>query len=117
PPPGPPTATATTRPRDRLGTRRGPPAELTLDGALATPVAGLDSGVRNITSMLNITRTWNAVAAAWGMRRGVALAKDYATRRVQFGACLAAKPLHVDTLDGMEAEQAGAFLLAFRAVD
>ena len=67
--------------------------------------------------MLNITRTWNAICAVGGMRRGLALARDYATRRVAFGAPLSDKPLHVDTLAALEAEYEGAFLLAFRAVE
>jgi hypothetical protein len=67
--------------------------------------------------MLNITRTWNAVAASWMTRRAMALAKDYATRRVQFGAHLNDKPLHVDTLAGMQAESDALFLLAFLAVE
>ena len=103
--------------KDKLGTRKVPTAELTLEGTPATPVAGLTDGVRNISSMLNITRTWNAVGAVSGLRRGLALAKDYARRRVQFGAPLSEKPLHVDTLAGMEAEFEGAFLLTFRAVE
>ena len=72
--------------KDKLGTRKVPTAELTLDGAPAIPVRGLDSGVRNMVPMLNVTRTWNAVAAAWGMRRAVALARDYAARRTRGGA-------------------------------
>ncbi|HZS40933.1 MAG TPA: acyl-CoA dehydrogenase family protein [Polyangia bacterium] len=103
--------------KDKLGTRKVPTAELSLDGARAVPVAGLSDGIRNISSMLNITRTWNAVMAASGMRRGIALARDYATRRRAFGARLADKPLHADTLAGMQAEFEGAFLLAFRAVE
>jgi hypothetical protein len=63
--------------------------------------------------MLNITRTWNAVTACAGMRRGIALARDYARRRVAFGAALSEKPLHVDTLAGLQAEFEGAFHLAF----
>jgi hypothetical protein len=55
--------------------------------------------------------------SACGMRRAVALAKDYATRRVAFGAKLSDKPLHIDTLAGIQAEFEGAFLLAFRAVE
>jgi len=101
--------------KDKLGTRKLPTAELTLDGARATPVAGLDGGVRNVATMLNVTRTWNAVAAASGMTRALQLARDYAGRRAAFGAPLAAKPLHADTLAGLEAEREGAFLLAFRA--
>jgi alkylation response protein AidB-like acyl-CoA dehydrogenase len=103
--------------KDKLGTRKVPTAELTLDGTLATPVAGLANGVRNITPMLNITRTWNTVAATAAMRRGIALARDYATRRVQFGAPLSDKPLHLDTLAGIEAEYEAAFHLAFRIVE
>ncbi len=103
--------------KDKLGTRKVPTAELTLDGAPAIPVAGLTDGVRNISPMLNITRTWNAVCASSAMRRGVALSRDYAKRRVAFGATLAEKPLHVDTLAGMQAEAEAAFHLTFFAVE
>ncbi len=103
--------------KDKLGTRKVPTAELTLDGALAMPVAGLTDGIRNITPMLNVTRTWNAVGALAGMRRGLALARDYAKKRVQFGAPLAEKPLHVDTLAGLEAEFEAAFQLTFKVID
>ena len=84
--------------KDKFGTRKLPTAELTLDGVVAVPVAGLEDGVRNITPMLNITRTWNAVGAALGMQRAVALTRDYARKREAFGAALIDKPLHVDTM-------------------
>jgi alkylation response protein AidB-like acyl-CoA dehydrogenase len=103
--------------KEKLGTKKVPTAELLLDGTLATPVAGLADGVRNISTMLNITRTWNAAMSASSMRRSVALARDYAQRRVAFGAALRDKPLHQDTLAGMQAESEAAFLLAFRAVE
>lgn len=101
--------------KDKLGTRKVPTAELTLDGTLAIPVAGLSDGIRNITPMLNVTRTWNSFGAIWGIRRGIALARDYASRRTQFGATLSGKPLHVDTLAGLQAEFEGAFQLAYLA--
>lgn len=103
--------------KDKLGTRKVPTAELTLDGTLAHAVSGTSDGVKNIASMLNITRTWNAVAAAWGARRCLALARDYAKRRFAFGATLEHKPLHVDTLAAMAAEAEGLFHLAFRTVE
>ena len=103
--------------KDKLGTRKVPTAELTLDGTLAIPVAGLSDGIKNMAWMLNVTRTWNAMGAAWSMRRALALARDYAQRRVQFGAKLAEKPLHVDTLAGLEAEFQAGFMLSFRAVE
>ena len=101
--------------KDKLGTRKVPTAELTLDGTPATLVGAQTDGVRQITPMLAVTRTWNAVSATSAMRRGLALARDYARRRVAFGALLVDKPLHADTLAGLEAEYAAAFCLAFRS--
>ena len=56
-----------------------------------------------------------AISAVSAMRRGLALARDFARRRTAFGALLADKPLHADTLAMLEAEYAGAFCLAFRS--
>ncbi len=102
--------------KDKLGTRKVPTAELTLDGTRAYAVKGTTDGVKNISAMLNITRTWNSVAAAWGARRAIALALDYARRRQAFGAPLAQKPLHVDTLAGLVSETEALFHLTFRVV-
>ena len=103
--------------KDKLGTRKVPTAELTLDGTPAILVGAAGEGVRAITPMLAVTRTWNAVCAVSAMRRGLALAGDYARRRSAFGARLADKPLHADTLAALEAEYAAAFCLAFRSVE
>jgi alkylation response protein AidB-like acyl-CoA dehydrogenase len=103
--------------KEKLGTRMVPTAELTLDGVPAIPVVGLEGGIKHIAPMLNITRTWNAVIACANMQRGLALARDYARKRVAFGAALARQPLHVDTLAALEAEFEGALLLAFRLVE
>jgi alkylation response protein AidB-like acyl-CoA dehydrogenase len=108
---------AVNRLKDKLGTRKVPTAELALDGAVATAVAGTSDGIRNIAPMLNVTRTWNAVAAASGMRRGLALARDYARKRRAFGGPLADKPLHVETLADVAAELEAAFHLAMRAAE
>ena len=47
----------------------------------------------------------------------LALARDYAVRRVAFGAPLAKKALHVDTLAGVQAEFEAAFQLSFFVVE
>jgi acyl-CoA dehydrogenase len=99
--------------KDKLGTRKVPTAELTLNGTPAQLVMGTTDGVRNITPLLNITRLWNGISAVSLMRRGIALAFDYARKRVAFGAPLSEKPLHIDTLAGLQAELEGAFQLAF----
>jgi alkylation response protein AidB-like acyl-CoA dehydrogenase len=99
--------------KDKLGTRKVPTAELTLDGTLAQLVKGPTDGVRNIAPLLNITRLWNGISAVSLMRRGLALSFDYAHKRVAFGAPLSEKPLHRDTLATLVAETAAAFQLAF----
>ena len=110
-------AISVNRLKDKLGTRKVPTAELLLDGAPATPVMGLDNGVRNIIPMLHLTRTWNSVMAAATMRRGLALSRDYAKRREAFGALLAHQPLHADTLAWLQAETEAAFHLSFCLVE
>jgi len=99
--------------KDKLGTRKVPTAELSLEGAPARMVGAPGEGVRAIVPMLQVTRTWNSVMAAAFMRRGLALARDYARRRVAFDAPLNRQPLHVETLAGLQAEFEGAFHLSF----
>ncbi len=60
--------------KDKLGTRKVPTAELTLNGTPAQLVKGTTDGVRNIAPLLNITRLWNGISAVALMRRGLALA-------------------------------------------
>ena len=99
--------------KDKLGTRELPTAEIHLNGTPAELVGEAKHGVRQITPVLNITRTWNAVGALATMRRCIALTRDYANRRVVFGKPLAEQPLFQDTLAGMQAEFEAAFHLTF----
>jgi len=103
--------------KDKLGTRKVPTAELTLDGTRAEPVAGLAHGTRAIEPMLRITRAWNSVCAASFMRHGFLLARDYAAKRRAFGASLAELPLHAELLADLDAASAGATLLAFELLE
>jgi alkylation response protein AidB-like acyl-CoA dehydrogenase len=103
--------------KDKLGTRKVPTAELTLEGTRAELVGEAMNGTRAIEPMLGVTRTWNSVCAIAFMRRGLALARSYAERREAFGQPLAAQPLHTDTLAALEAETWGAFLMTFLLVE
>jgi alkylation response protein AidB-like acyl-CoA dehydrogenase len=51
------------------------------------------------------------------LRRGVALARDYANRRVAFGMPLSEHALHAETLAGLQAELEAGFHLSFYAVE
>ena len=103
--------------KDKLGTHALPTAELTLDGTPAHLVGGIGHGVRKISTLFNVTRVYNAVAAVAGMRRAIALARDYAMQRRAFGKLLIEHPLHVATLEAMELEWRAGFLLAFHVAE
>ncbi|KTD56448.1 acyl-CoA dehydrogenase family protein [Legionella shakespearei] len=103
--------------KEKLGTRALPTAELTLDNASAILVGGAGDGVKKISSLFNITRIYNACCAVGYMRRALALARDYATKRVAFGRSLSEQSLHLETLAMMQVEFEGAFHLVFHAVE
>ncbi len=103
--------------KDKLGTRALPTAELTLDGTPALLVGGAGDGVRKIASLFTVTRVYNAVAAVAGMRRALALARDYATRRRAFGKRLDEHPLHAETLADLDARFHASFHLTFQVVE
>ena len=103
--------------KDKLGTRKVPTAELTLDGVRAELVGERSNGTRAIEPMLAVTRMWNSICAVAFMRRGLALAHAYAAERHAFGRPLRELPLHADTLAMVEAETWGAFLMTFLLVE
>ncbi|WP_131794991.1 acyl-CoA dehydrogenase family protein [Fluoribacter gormanii] len=103
--------------KDKLGTRALPTAELTLEDAPALLVGKAGDGVKKISSLFNITRVYNACCAVGYMRRALALARDYATKRVAFGHTLSKHVLHLETLANMQVEFTAAFHLVFHAVE
>ena len=104
--------------KDKLGTRKLPTAELDLDGARAIPVAETQEWhAQYFAPMLNVTRTWNAVTATSFVRRGIALARDYARKREAFGTEIIHHPLHQETLADLEATYEGMFHLSFRVAE
>jgi len=99
--------------KDKLGTCAMPTAELSLNGTPARMIGNEGEGVKTVATMLNVTRLYNAVCAVATMRRGLALAYDYAHRRQAFGKRLIDHPLHTHTLEELRLEFEGAFHLVF----
>ncbi|NXI41205.1 ACD11 dehydrogenase, partial [Galbula dea] len=102
--------------KEKLGTRQMATAELWLDGAKAQLISAEGRGVASISSMLNITRIHNVIAAVASMRRMISLSREYARKRVAFGKLLKDHPLHMQTLARMEVQTRGAFLLLAETV-
>lgn len=84
--------------KDKLGTRQLPTAELLLKGAEAYLISEPEQGVKMISKMLTITRIYNSATAVGIMRRGIALARDYAGRRVIGKTPLSEMPLQLRVL-------------------
>jgi alkylation response protein AidB-like acyl-CoA dehydrogenase len=106
---------AIARLKDKLGTKQLPTAELELQGSEATLVSAPGRGVAAISTMVNITRLWNAVSSVANARRMLALCRDYAHRRTVFGSALASNPLHLETLANMEVANRASLLFVLDA--
>jgi putative acyl-CoA dehydrogenase len=102
--------------KDKMGTKALPTAELTLDGTIARLVGVPGSGVKQISTLFNVTRVYNAVSAVSLMRRGIALTRDWACRRSAFGKHLSELPLFLESVAALEVELHAAFHLTFHLV-
>ena len=103
--------------KDKLGTRALPTAELELHGSQAVLLGEPGHGVRNIATMLNVTRLYNAVCSVAQMRRGLALWQDYAAKRVVFGQRLNQQPLFLETFADHLSRQVACMMLTFSTAE
>jgi putative acyl-CoA dehydrogenase len=103
--------------KDKLGTKGLPTGELTLDSCVATKIGSNGEGVKLISTILNITRIYNAISSVSYMRRGLSIAKDYASKRFAFGRALKEHPLHIETLAQLESEYITNFLITYYVVE
>ncbi len=102
--------------KEKLGTRAVPTAEVGLHDAYAIPLGEPGrNGLRRMMTLVVVTRLHNAAAAAAGMRRGLAYARAYASRRGVAGGPLVTNPLHRTTLATMAVDAQAAFVLAAHA--
>jgi len=103
--------------KEKLGTRAVPTAEVALRDAEGVPLGDPRAGgLARMMTLVVVTRLHNAAAAAAGMMRGLAYARDHAAHRVVAGpALLRDSPLHRATLGAVEVDAAAAFALASHA--
>lgn len=84
--------------KDKLGTKAMPTAELKLNGVESFLIGQLGEGVKNITTILNISRLYNSICASATAYRLHSLARDYSIKRQAFGKKLKDHVLHQNTL-------------------
>lgn len=84
--------------KSKLGTRALPTAELVLDDMRAWRVGKEGQGVKEISTVLNVTRVHNAVSAMGFWGRGLAISRAFSRVRKARGRLLMDTPAHVRTL-------------------
>jgi alkylation response protein AidB-like acyl-CoA dehydrogenase len=90
--------------KDKLGTRALATAELELVGCPAIQIGADGEGVRNVATMLNVTRLHNSICAMGEAAAACALLEDYSQKRMAFGRPLAANVLHRRLIGEMQAD-------------
>lgn len=104
--------------KDKMGTKPLPTAELALNDMRGWLLGAEGQGIREIATILTITRLHSAVTALGYLGRGVAVARAYAlVRTVGAGkgrrVALSASALHMRTLASMTVEYHAMMLLTF----
>jgi alkylation response protein AidB-like acyl-CoA dehydrogenase len=106
--------------KNKMGTKALPTAELELKGARAVLLGEEGSGIREISTILNITRVHNAVTSLGFFGRGLAIAKAFAEVREMAGKgkkrSLKDVPLHTRTLAEMTVPYRANLLFTFFVV-
>lgn len=106
--------------KNKMGTKALPTAELELRGARAFLLGEEGNGVREISTILNITRVHNAVTSLGLFGRGLAIAKAFADVREMAGKgkkrSLKDVPLHVRTLADITVSYRANMLFTFFVV-
>ena len=102
--------------KNKLGTKALPTAELQLDDTRAYLLGELGKGIKEISTVLNITRVHNSVTAVglWG--RGLAISRAFARVRRIRGKHLCDIPAHVKTMARQRVEYTGFMHLTFFTV-
>jgi putative acyl-CoA dehydrogenase len=100
--------------KSKLGTKALPTAEILLKGTPAQKIGEVGQGVKNIATMLNITRTYNAICSVSHMRRGIDLLKSYSHQRYAFRKKLNEHVLHQQWMQNMELTWKKSFAFVFR---
>lgn len=100
--------------KSKLGTRALPTAELELSDLRAYALGQPGSGVKEISTILNITRIYTAMCALGNWGRGLAISRAFArVRKAGGGRLLTDIPAHMHTLASQHIEYRAYILLNF----
>lgn len=99
--------------KNKMGTKALPTAELFLRGTKAKLIGEPGQGVKNIATMLNITRLYNSICSLAHMNRAMVLSNKFANTRKVFGSFLSEQPLYKKICRQLESTYLVSFLMTF----
>ncbi|KAB8342963.1 hypothetical protein FH972_022558 [Carpinus fangiana] len=103
--------------KSKMGTKALPTAELELEGMRAYMLGKEGQGTKEISTVLNITRVYNAVSSVGALGRGLAISRAFArVRRAGSGALLMDVPAHVRGMATQHVEYRGNMMLTYFVV-
>ncbi|TVY28191.1 Acyl-CoA dehydrogenase family member 11 [Lachnellula hyalina] len=103
--------------KNKLGTKALPTAELELKGMRAHQLGKKDVGVKQISTVLTLTRLHTAIGSIGYLGRGLAISRAFArVRRVGGGRLLLDVPVHVKSMAKEHVEYKAHTMLALFAV-
>ncbi|MDX1638181.1 MAG: acyl-CoA dehydrogenase family protein [Balneolaceae bacterium] len=103
--------------KDKMGVRSMATGEVRFDGTQGTRIGEEGEGFKIMAQMINISRTYNSVAALAGLRRAIIEAWQYLNHRITFGKRAATHPMIRDKFRELGAEYLATFMLVWRALD
>ncbi|KAI5362154.1 Putative adaptive response protein AidB [Septoria linicola] len=101
--------------KSKLGTRALPTAELTLSDMRGWRIGKPGQGVREISTVLNITRLHNSIAAVGYLGRGLAVSRAFSKVRRVRNKLLMDTPVHAHTMAELHVEYRAMMHLAYYA--
>ncbi|KAF5863755.1 hypothetical protein ETB97_009390 [Aspergillus alliaceus] len=102
--------------KNKLGTKSLPTAELELKGVRGWLVGEEGKGVKEISTVLNITRLWTASGSSAGWSRALSICRAYSKVRRAQGILLQDNPQHVRWMAGVTVNYWAATHLTFFAI-
>ncbi|BGP09477.1 hypothetical protein JCM10049v2_005348 [Rhodotorula toruloides] len=105
--------------KKKFGTKALPTAELSIEGAIGELVGPLNSGVKTISSVLNITRLHSSISCLSSLTRALQLVKAFAEVRHiagDLGAKLSDNAMHTSTIAGSEIVHRAVLQLSFGTI-
>lgn len=102
--------------KEKMGVRSMATGEVRFEDTIGLRLGEEGNGFKLMAEMINISRTYNSVAALGGMRRALVEAYQYLSHRITFGKRAIEHPLIRQKFQELGACYVGDFLLVWRAI-